>query len=129
MPYIIRNSEGNISRVSMRPIPGVEVLPHGHPDLEAFLKKNGQDPAKVQSALAELRQSDADMSRAIEDVVMALLKKNVLKMTDLPPPVQDRMSNRAKLRVLIQDTYDQASGRNSTSYSSAMPISSADLGN
>jgi hypothetical protein len=31
-------------------------------------------------------------------------------MTDLPKPVQDRMTFRAKQRVLIQDIYDQASG-------------------
>ena len=51
------------------------------------------------------------MARAVEDVIMVLLKKNLFKMTDLPKPVQDRMSFRVKQRVLIQDIYDQATAR------------------
>jgi hypothetical protein len=131
MPYILRDAEGQISRVSVRALPGAEALPHAHPDVVAFLAEKGQDPAKVASALAELKQSDADMARAIEDVIMALLKKNLLKMTDLPKPVQDRMTNRTRLRVMIQDAYEQASG-NGHSYSNSamgsMPVSSAEIG-
>lgn len=125
MPYVTRDSEGHIVRASMRAVPSAEVVPHGNPELSAFLQTNGQDPQKIEEALAELRRTDADMSRAVEDVVMALLKKNVLKMTDLPRPVQDRMALRAKLRVMIQDAYDQASGHNN-SFFSAMPVSSGE---
>ena len=50
------------------------------------------------------------MARAVEDIIMVLLKKNILKLSDLPKPVQDRMALRVKLRVLIQDIYEQASG-------------------
>lgn len=87
------------------------MVPYDHPDLLAFLKNNGQDPAKIDEALGELRRTDVDMSRAIEDVVMALLKKNILKMTDLPKAVQDKMAYRVGLRVRIQETFDQASGQ------------------
>ncbi len=109
MPYVMRDPNGKISRVSIRNLPGSVVLPHGHPEIVDFLQAHGQDPAKIESALNELRRTDADMSRAIEDVIMALLKKNVLRMTDLPKPLQDRMAERVRLRVIIQDAYEQAS--------------------
>lgn len=112
MPHVLRDANGKIYRASVRPVPGAEVLPYGHPDVVAFLRDNGQDPSRVEEALAELRRTDADMSRAVEDVVMALLKKNILKMNDLPNAVQDKMSSRARLRVLMQDSFDQASGQN-----------------
>jgi len=87
------------------------LVPHNHPDVVAFLKQRGQDPNQVEFALGELRRTDHEMARAVEDVIMVLLKKNLFKMNDLPKPVQDRMSFRVKQRVLIQDIYDQASAR------------------
>ena len=111
MPFIMRDGSGNITKASARTLIGGELVPHNHPDVVAFLKHRGQDPEQVEFALNELRRTDHEMARAVEDVIMVLLKKNLFKMSDLPKPVQDRMSFRVKQRVLIQDIYDQASGR------------------
>lgn len=113
MPYVFRDGNGKICRATVRPIIGAEILPHGDPELVAFLSEHGQNPEQIETSLTELRKTDAEMSRAVEDVIMALLKKNILKMNDLPKPVQDRMAARVKLRVIIQDAYDQASGQSS----------------
>jgi hypothetical protein len=113
MPYILRDDTGKIYRASARSLHGGELVPHSHPDVVEFLKTHGQDPHQVDNALSELRRTDGEMARAVEDVIMVLLKKNILKMTDLPKAVQDRMALRVKLRVLIQDVYDQASGSRS----------------
>lgn len=121
MPYVLRDQDGKISRASARQIINGEVVPYDHPDLLNFLREKGQDPKTIDDALVELRKTDAEMMRAVEDVIMALLKKNILKLTDLPKPVQDRMSLRVKLRVIIQDVYDQASGSASGSVSSGIP--------
>jgi len=110
MPYIVRDDKGVVVRASARSLVGGELLPHSHPDVVAFLKTRGQDPKHVEEALAELRRTDNEMARAVEDVIMVLLKKNVLKLSDLPKAVQDRMQLRVKMRVIIQDVYDQASG-------------------
>lgn len=110
MPYIVRDEHGKLLKVSARSIHGAELVPHSHPDVVEFLKARGQDPKQVEEALGELRRTDAEMSRAVEDVIMALLKKNILKMTDMPKAVQDRMALRVKMRMLIQEIYDQASG-------------------
>lgn len=117
MPYIIRDETGKILRASARHIHGAEMVPYDNRDLQEFLLKNGQDPRKITEALEELRRTDIEMSRAVEDVIMALLKKNVLKLSDLPKPVQERMALRVKLRVMIQEIYDQASGVSSGSTS------------
>ena len=105
-------------RATVQSLHGAEMVPYNHPELVDFLILNGEDPDSIENALAELRKTDGEMARAVEDVVMALLKKNVLKMTDLPKPVQDRMANRVKLRMSIQEAFDQASDRhNSHSFS------------
>jgi hypothetical protein len=111
MPYILRDETGKVIKASARALIGAELVPHNHPDVLEFLTSRGQDPQQVEFALGELRRTDNEMARAVEDVVMVLLKKNLLKMTDMPKPVQDRMAFRVKQRMLIQDAYDQASSR------------------
>lgn len=109
MPYVFRNESGKIARVSVKQVPGAEILPHDHQDVRAFLTERGQDPAHVENALNELRRTDNEMARAVEDVITVLLRKNVLKLSELPKVVQDRMAFRVRMRVLIQETYDRAS--------------------
>ena len=92
MPYIQRNERGRIIKASARTLVGGELVPHNHPEVTEFLRLRGQDPQVVEAALAELRRTDGEMARAVEDV-------------------QDRMSFRVKQRVLIQDIYDQATAR------------------
>lgn len=121
MPYILRNAQGAITRASVQSIPGAEMVAYDHPDLVVFLQNNGQDPRKVYDVLDELRKSDGDMARAVEDVITALLKKNVLRLSDLPKQVQDRMAQRVKLRLSIQDIYDHASGQNSVNSQTISP--------
>jgi hypothetical protein len=111
MPFIQRDANGKIVKVSTRGLAGGEMVPHNNPEVIAFLKQRGQDPKQVETALSELRRTDNEMARAVEDIIMILLKKNVVKMSDLPKPVQDRISFRVKQRVMIQDIYDQATAR------------------
>ncbi|MBV8060304.1 MAG: hypothetical protein JO126_08245 [Alphaproteobacteria bacterium] len=110
MPYITRDATGKITRACVRPLVNGEQLPHSHPEVLDFLTARGHNPQVVADALEELRRTDAEMSRAIEDLIMVLMKKNVFRITDLPKPVQDRMSLRMKLRVTIEEAYDKASG-------------------
>ena len=111
MPYVFRDPNGKVIKASTRMLAEGEMLPHNSPEIIEFLRSRGQDPAVVEQALAELRRTDNEMARAVEDIIMVLLKKNIIKMSDLPKPVHDRMSFRVKQRVLLQDIYDQASAR------------------
>ncbi len=110
MPFIHRDpTTGLINKAMTRSVPNTEFVPHGHPDLVAFLNGRGVDTKQIDDALGELKRTDLDMSRAVEDVITALLKKNVIKITDLPKPVQDRIALRTRMRVLIAESYDRAS--------------------
>lgn len=109
MPYVLRDESRNIVKVSSIAIPGGEGMAADHPDLLKFLTERGVDPASIEHAIRELRRTDNEMSRAIEDVITALLKKNLLKMTDLPKAVQDRIALRISLRMQIQQVFDRAS--------------------
>ena len=109
MPYVVRDESGKVVRVSVRMVPNADILPHDHPDVIKFLEDKRLSPGLISEALGELRRTDNEMSRAVEDVITALLKKNILKMNDLPKAVQERISHRVKMRIQIQDTYDRAS--------------------
>lgn len=109
MPYVIRDDQGSITKVSSFQVPGAQGMPSDHPELLDFLNNRGIDPGLVEGAIRELRRTDTEMSRAIEDLITALLKKNVLRMTDLPKAVQDRIAFRISLRMKIQQAYDRAS--------------------
>lgn len=110
MPFVIRDPVTNaITKAIIRQLPGMEFVHHDDPDLVTFMAKRGVDTQQIHIALDELRRTDMDMSRAVEDVITALLKKNILKMADLPKAVQDRIALRVKMRVQIAEAYDRAS--------------------
>ncbi len=109
MPYVVYDESNKVVKISARSIPGAAVLPHDHPDVVHFLEAKSISPSLVTEALGELRRTDNEMSRAVEDIITALLKKNILKLNDLPKAVQDRIAHRVKMRIQIQDTYDRAS--------------------
>jgi hypothetical protein len=122
MPFVIRDKSGKIVRAAVKSVLGAEPIAFDHPDLIAFLDANGQSAQKINEALLELRRTDADMSRIIEDVVRALLKKNILRMSDLPDPVQEKISYRIKMRVSIEETLEQASQTSQTNELNASGI-------
>ena len=109
MPYIQRDpTTGTITKALNRQFPGSDYMAHNHPDLAAFLSSRGVDPQGISEAHEQLRATDMDMARAVEDVITALLKKNILKMSDLPKAVQDRIAMRVRMRVQISEAYDRA---------------------
>ena len=111
MPYIKKDKDGNIIKISNRILLDGEAVPHNNPGVVAFLRQRGKDPNQIQEALDVLRKTDAEMVRAIEDIIMLLLRKNIVKMNELPPEVQDRLNLRNKSRMIMNDIYDQASAR------------------
>ncbi|MCL2469984.1 MAG: hypothetical protein FWF24_07175 [Alphaproteobacteria bacterium] len=128
MPYITRDSEGNVVRIALQPVHGAENVSYDHPELRAFLKKNGQDPRVISATLAELRKTDLEMARTLEDLITALLKKNILKMTDLPTQTQERLTYRLHLRVMVQDAFNRAAEQNAIDQSNARALAEGPSG-
>ena len=91
MPFIRRNAQGTVDSLHRRDEGGAEFLPDDHPDVRAFL---GATPP-AGDAFASL---DADFIRVIEDVIDALISKNVINITDLPPEAQTKLFGRKGYR-------------------------------
>ncbi len=93
MPYVRRDEQGRITSVhGSADSPEHEFLPAGDPQLTAFV--GAREPADG-SAFATL---DAGFVRVIEDVIDALIVRNVINITDFPAEVQTKLLTRKGLR-------------------------------
>ncbi|MEJ2794886.1 hypothetical protein WAE56_15865 [Iodobacter sp. LRB] len=91
MPYITRDLNGQISAVFRDANTAAsEFVPQNAPELVRFIGA----PANT-----ELFHSlDSDLIRVIEDVIDALIRKNLLLLTDLPTKAQTKILARRNLR-------------------------------
>jgi hypothetical protein len=95
MPYVSRNEQGIISEIHQTSLNGQEIwLENDDPELLIFLQQN----PKTELAKHSLAITDLDMVRTIEDLVDLLMSKNIFIFTDLPLPVQEKLSLRKQLR-------------------------------
>ena len=92
MPYIKRGPDGKILAVSNDPLSGPsEQISSDAPELRAFFNTLEQQESVFET-------SDLKLIRVIEDVIDLLIAKNVICITDLPPPVQTKLMERRSLR-------------------------------
>jgi hypothetical protein len=90
MPYVLLTPEGQISSLHRDPQPGADFLAPDDPRVRAFL--GGDEPARQFASL------DADLVRVLEDLIDALIQRNVLMVTDLPIEAQQKLFNRKNVR-------------------------------
>lgn len=93
MHYVVRDPNGSVISLHREPVEGAELLPANHPDVQAFLGQPGT------RAFAEM---DANLVRVLEDLIDALLKRNVLRITDLPIEAQVKLFERKHFRENMQ---------------------------
>ncbi|WP_028452480.1 hypothetical protein [Chitinilyticum aquatile] len=91
MPYVRRNSQGEITAIYRDPEDGAEeFLPQHSPEIAGFV---GQQPE------SELFQGlDIGLIRVLEDLIDVMIQKNLLRLTDLPQPAQEKLLSRKRLR-------------------------------
>lgn len=94
MPYALRDTLGQIASLHREPVAGGESLSPDHPEVRAFL---GRDPDAQRFA-----SMDADLVRVLEDLIDALIRRNVLNITDLPPEAQAKLFDRKHFREGMQ---------------------------
>lgn len=95
MPYVQRDSTGQVVAIFAQPGPGHdEFLPAGHPELAAL------------SGAGEFAHLDADLIRIIEDVVDVLIDRGLLRLTDLPPDAQRKLLARKGARARLREGLD-----------------------
>jgi len=93
MRYAIRDPQGAILSLHREPVPGAEPVPVQHPDVQAFLETEGR---------RSFAQMDADLVRVLEDLIDALIRRNVLRITDLPSEAQAKLFGRKHFREGMQ---------------------------
>ncbi|WP_028455113.1 hypothetical protein [Chitinilyticum litopenaei] len=96
MPYVRRNSDGEITALFRDPEPGAEeFLPLHSPEIAGFA---GSQPD------TELFQGlDIELIRVLEDLIDVMIHKNLLRLTDLPLPAQQKLLSRKRLRESLSN--------------------------
>jgi hypothetical protein len=94
MLYVKRDAWGNLQQVEAAPFEGMngDLLAESE-EAQAWLANQ-----TVESSLLQLEQSDLDMIRVLEDLITILIRKGVVRITDLPEAAQSKLVGRSKAR-------------------------------
>lgn len=94
MYYVQRNALGHIIRAEKNAYPQAEdFLVEDHPDVLAWLARG-----TIEGRLQQLRQSDMDMIRVLDDLIQVLTSKGVIRITDLPEAALAKLKTRDAVR-------------------------------
>ena len=97
MYYVQRDAQGHLVRVEAAPYAEyTELLPADHSEIQDWFADN-----TVENSLKQLKQSDLDMIRVLEDLIEVLTAKGVISITDLPPGAQAKLLNRSTAREAL----------------------------
>ncbi|MVV47047.1 tryptophan synthase subunit beta [Pseudomonas sp. PB120] len=97
MFYVQRDIQGQLTRVSAEAYTGAtETLPADHPDLQAWFASE-----VMANSLKQLKQSDLEMIRVLDDLIQVLITKGVILVTDLPAAAQAKLMDRTQAREAL----------------------------
>ncbi|WP_213881921.1 tryptophan synthase subunit beta [Pseudomonas sp. dw_358] len=97
MFYVQRDVEGQLMRVEAAEYPeATETLAADHHEIQAWFAND-----VVQNSLKQLKQSDLDMIRVLDDLIQVLTTQGVIRVTDLPPAAQAKLMDRTNARVAL----------------------------
>ncbi len=100
MPYVARDPTGRITAVYDRPNESAaELCRVEDPDLLHFLGAGEEDT----EAVGKLVASDLEMIRVVEDLILLLIEKRVVMLTELPKAAQHKLARRHELRSKMSD--------------------------
>lgn len=99
--YVKRNSDGEIIAISnSKQSPFSEQIEADDPEALEFLRSLQTETSRE---LKQLRLSDTDLARVVEDVINLLTDKGVIQFTELPEAAQDKLLERKSLRKGISE--------------------------
>lgn len=97
MFYVQRDAAGQLRRVEAAAFDEfTEILPADHAEILEWFADD-----EVENSLNQLKQSDLDMIRVLEDLIDVLTAKGVFNITDLPAGAQAKLLNRSKARKAL----------------------------
>ncbi|MCL2892704.1 tryptophan synthase subunit beta [Brenneria tiliae] len=98
MFYIQRNGNGHLIRIEKRPFPEMNgELAEDSTEALAWYESH----QTALDGLQQLRQSDLEMVRVLEDLIQVLINKGVISITDFPPAAQLKLIGRAQAREAL----------------------------
>lgn len=97
MFYVQRDAHGQLIRVEAAAYAGsTEALPADHHEVQAWFAND-----VLQNSLKQLKQSDLDMIRVLDDLIQVLTTKGVIRVTDLPAAAQAKLLDRSHAREAL----------------------------
>ncbi|MFJ2710454.1 MULTISPECIES: tryptophan synthase subunit beta [unclassified Pseudomonas] len=97
MFYVQRDAQGQLVRVEAAAYAEAsETLPADHHEIQAWFAN-----AAVENSLKQLKQSDFEMIRVLDDLIQVLTSKGVIRVTDLPPAAQAKLMDRTQAREAL----------------------------
>lgn len=95
MFYVKRNAAGEILSLAKESNhEHADAIEANHPEVLHFLSQSGE----------VFNQLDTSLIRVIEDLVDVLIDKNLLRLTDLPLPAQEKLLSRKKVRSSLKNS-------------------------
>jgi hypothetical protein len=97
MFYVQRDAQGQLVRVEATAYAeATETLPADHHEIQAWYANE-----VVETSLKQLKQSDLEMIRVLDDLIQVLTSKGVIRVTDLPPAAQAKLMDRTHAREAL----------------------------
>ncbi|MDH4871247.1 tryptophan synthase subunit beta [Pseudomonas sp. BN515] len=97
MLYIQRDEDGNLVRVEATEFDQMSgTLPADDQEIQGWYAN-----LAMQSSLLQLKQSDLDMIRVLDDLITVLMTKGLIRITDLPPAAQSKLLSRNQAREAL----------------------------
>ncbi|WP_409306507.1 tryptophan synthase subunit beta [Pectobacterium sp. B1J-3] len=100
MLYIQRNSDGHLIRAEDAPFP----------EMTEELSRDAPEVIAWQKSLQQLRQSDLEMVRVLEDLIQVLMQKGLINITDFPQAAQLKLIGRAQAREALNGSLNKLIG-------------------
>ncbi|MEO4016445.1 tryptophan synthase subunit beta [Pseudomonas rossensis] len=97
MFYVQRDAQGQLVRVEAEAYAeATETLPADHHEIQAWYANE-----VVETSLKQLKQSDLEMIRVLDDLIQVLTSKGVIRVTDLPAAAQAKLMDRNQAREAL----------------------------
>ncbi|MCF7534712.1 tryptophan synthase subunit beta [Pseudomonas sp. NPDC078416] len=97
MFYVQRDADGTLVRVEATAFAEAsEQLPPDDHQVQAWFANE-----VVEKSLIQLKSSDMDMIRVLDDLIQVLTSKGILNITDLPSAAQAKLMDRTQARETL----------------------------
>ncbi|MCE0464841.1 MULTISPECIES: hypothetical protein [Pseudomonas] len=97
MFYVQRDAQGLLVRVEANAYAeATETLPADNHEIQDWFANQA-----VENSLKQLKQSDLEMIRVLDDLIQVLTAKGVIRVTDLPAAAQAKLMDRSQAREAL----------------------------